>query len=138
MIMFSLVLPVVVLIAGGAVDFLRWHNARQHTSGALDAAVLAGARYLLTHPNDGTGAERAALSFYQASIAGRVDVANDTVTFKVGGDRASVSAQGRASMATTFLGIAGISSLAIVGAPEASLPSAKLKGGAVAAISRSP
>ncbi len=129
MVLFTLVFPLVAMIGGGAVDLLRWHNAKRHTAGALDAAVLAGARYLLTHPEDSLGAERAALAFYKASIAGRGDVTNDTISFKVSGDKTSIAAEGGARMRTSFLGIAGISSLDIVGGSEAGLPSAKLTSG---------
>ena len=43
---------VVLLLVGASIDFLRWQQARQSTTAALDAAVLAGGLALQVDPNN--------------------------------------------------------------------------------------
>jgi Flp pilus assembly protein TadG len=51
-IVFALMAVVLMLAVGVAVDIGRWLHARDQTVGAVDAAVLAGARWLQTNSTD--------------------------------------------------------------------------------------
>jgi Flp pilus assembly protein TadG len=53
---FGLMIPVIILATGVAVDTGRWIQAKRVTANAMDAAVLAGARRLQLFPDDDTGA----------------------------------------------------------------------------------
>src|ERR1044072_8632072 len=86
---FAMMAVVLMLAVGAAVDIGRWLHARDQTVSAVDAALLAGGRYLQTKPNDNAGAVAAAQKFYAQKIATRLPVLSDSVSFAVGGDRTS-------------------------------------------------
>ena len=70
-IMFTLILVPMMGAIGIAVDGARWYSARQVTSGAIDLAVLAGARLLQVDPDNADAALASAANVYTANTAGR-------------------------------------------------------------------
>ena len=124
----ALTLPIVIMVVGGAVDFLRWHSAKADTAAALDAAVLAGARTLLLTGEDGL-AIAAAQAYYHKNVLDRYDVTSDSVAFSVGDGGTSITGTGTASLPTSFLNLAGIESLMLTADPAAGFPTAKITSG---------
>jgi len=61
---FAMMAVVLMLAVGAAVDIGRWLHARDQTVSAVDAALLAGGRYLQTNSTDAAGAIAAAQKFY--------------------------------------------------------------------------
>ena len=49
---FAMMAVVLMLAVGAAVDIGRWLHARDQTVSAVDAALLAGGRYLQTNSTD--------------------------------------------------------------------------------------
>lgn len=127
-ILFGLLVPVLCLAMGGAVDYLRLNHTRTITASALDSAVLAGAS-TLWRGGTNTEALAAAQEHYNSNVVQRFDIANDTVAFAITDNGTAVSASGNANIATTFLKIAGINELPLFAAPEAALPKAKVTAG---------
>lgn len=127
-ILFGLMVPVLCLTIGGAVDFLRRSHAQSNTSSALDSAVLAGATALWRGGTE-TEALAAAQQHYNTNVVQRFDVTNDTVTFSVVDDGTAVSATGNAEIRTSFLKLAGIDTMPIFSDPKAALPKAKVTAG---------
>ena len=126
---FSFALLVIGLSAGLAIDLSRQRLAYTITSSAMDAAVLAGARWLQLNPTDTTGAIAAANTFYQANIVTREPVLSDTVSFISVDNDTAIAAEGSASIATTFVALAGVNSLPIVTTDAAAFPKASLSVG---------
>jgi len=127
-IIFAVTLPIVVLLAGGAVDCARWYSAKSHTKNALDSAVLAGARTLML-TGDVAAAKSAAQGYYARNVVKRLNVLNDTVTFAISDSNTIVTGSGTADIATTFLKLAGIATLPLIANPSASFPKARITGG---------
>jgi Flp pilus assembly protein TadG len=109
--LFGMMAVVLTLSVGAAVDLGRWLHARDQTAGAIDAAVLAGVRYLQTNSTDQAGAINAAKKFYTQNVTSRLNVTDDTVAFAVTDNGASVTSSGGAYIATPFLQLANISKL---------------------------
>jgi Flp pilus assembly protein TadG len=126
---FGFSLMVVGLCAGGGLDFGRQRLAFQQTQSAMDAAVLAGARYLQTNPDDVTGAITMATNTYSANVESRIPVVVDTVQFVTADDDTAITAKGTAAIPTTLLVLAGISELPIVPATASEFPRANLSVG---------
>ena len=82
-VVFSLSLPVLLLCVGGAIDFLRWQDARSVTGAAIDSAVLAAGRSLIMNPQDSAGAVTAANTVYRSGVAHRIATGSDTIRFVV-------------------------------------------------------
>ena len=61
-----------MLAIGAAVDISRWLHARDQTIAAVDAAVLAGGRWLQTSASDNAGAIATAQKFYSQNVASRL------------------------------------------------------------------
>jgi Flp pilus assembly protein TadG len=116
-----------VLGAGIAVDSARWFSARRATAAAVDAAVLAGARSLQINPGNTEAALAVAQKIY-ASNKSEV-LATDAITFSVASDGLSVQANGDASVATTFLQVAGIPELSVAGYSDAAIARAAVSVG---------
>ncbi len=112
--LFGLSAVVLLLAIGAAVDVGRWLHARDQTLAAVDAAVLAGARYLQTNPDDTAGAVVAAQNFYKQNVATRLPVTSDTVTFEMADDGESMTASGTAYIKTPFLQFASIDKLPLI------------------------
>jgi Putative Flp pilus-assembly TadE/G-like len=127
--LFGLFGSLAFLTAGGAVDYGRWMHARYHTARALDAAVLAGGRALQMNQANPNAAVVHAKNVYDSNVSGRLALKNDTIQFEVVDGNMGITAKGRADIATTILGIVGISELPVAGTAGAKFPKAKLASG---------
>lgn len=125
----AMMLSVMLLSVGGAIDFLRWHQARLTTTAAVDAAVLAAGRALIMHPSDAQDAATIANNVYRAAIADRVPVISDTIRFTVDAVEGSVVANGSASMQTTILSTVGFNELGLVSTSGTDLARAEVSPG---------
>lgn len=110
----ALVLAVVMLSAGGAIDFLRWNKAHRQTKSAIDAAVLAGGRSLIISPGDTRAAVAVATKVYELQTAGRAPLASDSIHFLVDPTNGIVSAAGSANISTTILRAVGMEQLGVI------------------------
>ncbi len=128
-IVFALGAIVLMLAVGAAVDIGRWLHAHDQTQGAVDAAVLAGGRWLQTNSTDDAGAIAAAQNFYKQETATRLPVVNDSISFGVSSDGQTVYANGTAYIKTPFLGFAGINQLPIIAANQQPISQATLAVG---------
>jgi putative Flp pilus-assembly TadE/G-like protein len=117
-IVFALMAVVLMLAVGAAVDIGRWLHARDQTVGAVDAAVLAGARWLQTNSTDTAGAAAAAQNFYTQNVTSRLPVVNDTISFAVGSDGMSLTSLG---IAVTVFGVLSSGSVSFVEAELSTL-----------------
>ncbi len=113
-ILFGLMGIILFLIIGLSVDMARWLHARTKTIGAVDAAVLAGARDLQVNGLDSDRAIAMATKYYNANVEDRPPLANDTIQFKVVDDGTAVTAEGSAKLETTFMKLAGIKELPLL------------------------
>ena len=118
-VLFGLIAVSLMLAIGAAVDIGRWLHARDQTIAAIDAAVLAGARYLQTNSDDMDGALAAAQMYYDQNVKSRLPVSDDTITFKVADDGESMTASGSAFIKTPFLHFATIDKLPLINASTA-------------------
>jgi Flp pilus assembly protein TadG len=128
-IIYALMAVVLTLSIGAAVDIGRWLHARDQTVSAVDAAVLAGGRYLQTNPNDNAGAIAAAQKFYAQNVTTRLPVLNDSISFAVGGDGMSMTASGTAFIKTPFLQLASIDKLPLLSTATTQFSQAQLATG---------
>ncbi|MGH1417617.1 MAG: hypothetical protein ACRBCJ_02040 [Hyphomicrobiaceae bacterium] len=124
----AMVASVLLIGAGGAIDFSRWREIRTLNAQALDAAVLAGARTLLV-TGDQTAAITAAQSYYDENLSYRPDVINNSVSFAVIENGTAVSGTGTADMSTTLLKMININELPLLANPQAAFPIAKINNG---------
>ena len=111
--LFGIMIMTIFLAAAGAVDISRWLHARGATVGAVDAAVLAGARYLQVH-GDYDEAVNQAQKYYEANVVNRPKLLEDTIKFKIVDTGTSLTAEGQAILETTFMKLAGINSLPLL------------------------
>jgi Flp pilus assembly protein TadG len=93
---FAMMAVVLMLAVGAAVDIGRWLHARDQTVSAVDAALLAGGRYLQTNSTDSAGAIAAAQKFYAQNTSTRLPLLSDAISFAMGGDGMSMTASGTA------------------------------------------
>jgi hypothetical protein len=126
---FGLMAIVLMLAVGAAIDIGRWLHARDQTVAAVDAAVLAGGRQLQTDNTDTAAALAAAQKFYTQNIASRLPVINDSISFAIGGDGISVTANGFAYIQTPFLQLANIDKLPLFGTGQQPIAVAQLAVG---------
>jgi Flp pilus assembly protein TadG len=133
-VLFGLMFAVSLMFVGAAVDFGRWSNARSQTVAAVDAAVLAGGRALQTNGGNAADAIAVAAKYYAEASVNRIQVKNDTVTFKVTDNGTSITAIGNASITTPFMGLAGVSDLPLLKKSGAESASASLGVGSNAGI----
>jgi Flp pilus assembly protein TadG len=110
-VVWTLVLPVLLLALGGALDLMRWHQAQATTSEAVDAAVLAGGLALQLNPEDTIGAVAAARTTYAANVARRTHLISDAIDFAVDPTAQVLSASGTTKLPTTVLSLFGMTSL---------------------------
>jgi Flp pilus assembly protein TadG len=123
---FGLSIAIVSGTIGGAIDFSRWYSAKRVTADAVDAAVLAGARALQLNPGNPQAAIDAANAFYQGNMAGRTELAVNTLTFTVVDNNQAITATGDAAIDATFLRIVGIKKLSIFNTATSVYPKAKI------------
>jgi Flp pilus assembly protein TadG len=128
-VVFGLVLPLILLTIGTAIDMARWSYAKRTTMAAIDAAVLAGARALQLKPDDPNAATATAKKFYEANVSSRLALEADTVDFVTADNGRAITATGSASIKTTLLRVAGIDSLPVANATGAGFPKAAIRQG---------
>ncbi len=128
-IIWALMAVVLMLATGAAVDIGRWLHARDQTISAVDAAVLAGGRWLQTNANDTAGAIAAAQKFYAQNVTSRLPVTGDTISFAVGSDGMSMTASGTAYIQTPFLQFANIDKLPLLSTAVTQFSKAELATG---------
>ncbi len=108
-----LMLTTLGIVAGAAIDYSRYSNARSVMLSALDAAVLdAGVRLGSGQPVDAQF-EDDFNAFFQLNITGRGGVAKDfnVVSFSADEDTGEVLASAEVNLDTTLMAIAGIDEL---------------------------
>lgn len=126
---FALLMVVLCLFVGAAVDLGRWAHARQVTVKALDAAVLAGATIIQAAENPASVlalATETAQRYYAANTQLRPSVVDDTVSFAASEDFSSFAATGNAYIETVFLGFAKIDKLPLIDTAAATHSKAQL------------
>ena len=128
-IVFAMMAIVLMLAIGAAVDIGRWLHARDQTIDAVDAAVLAGGRWLQTNSTDTAGAVAVAQNFYAQNVTSRLPVVNDSISFAVSSDGMSVTASGNAYIKTPFLQLASIDKLPLMSSAQAQFAQAQLAVG---------
>lgn len=131
-IIFSLLLVILCLFVGAAVDIGRWAHARHQTIQAMDAAVLAGGSIIQAAENPAAAlaeAQAAANRYYQENTKSRAPVLEDTVAFTATNNYTSFVATGNAYIETVFLNFAHIPKLPLLDKSEASFSQAELAGG---------
>jgi Flp pilus assembly protein TadG len=128
-IVFALMAVVLMLAVGAAVDIGRWLHARDQTLNAVDAALLAGGRWLQTNSTDNAGAIAAAQNLYNQNTTSRLPVMNDNISFAVSSDGLSVTASGTAYIKTPFLQLAGIDKLPLISLGQQPIAQAQLAVG---------
>jgi Flp pilus assembly protein TadG len=111
---YGLLIVVLLLAIGAAVDVGRWLHARDQTVAAIDAAVLAGGRALQVNNTDKSGAVDAAKKYYTQNVTTRLPVTGDAVQFVVAPDGMGITASGNAFIKTPFLHFAGIEQLPLI------------------------
>ncbi len=99
--------------SGGAIDYMRWHSAKRLTSEALDAAVLAGARWLQLDPGNTAGALATAARYYSENLGTKVTLSVNTVSFILADDNTSISATGEVKINTMLLRVLGMPELTL-------------------------
>lgn len=127
--LFGLLAMVMMLAIGIAVDYSRWLNARVQTLAAIDAAVLAAGRSLQVNPSDVPAAMAVAQRYYAENTKGRAELLKDTITFKTEDNNQSVTADGAAILATTFLQLAWIDEMPLFEASGSEFSKAVLANG---------
>jgi Flp pilus assembly protein TadG len=129
-IIFALSAVVLLLAIGAAVDVGRWLHARDQTSAAIDAAVLAGGRILQTsNSKDTAGAIAAAEKYYRENVTSRLPVIDDSVTFVTANNGKAVTGTGTAYIETPFLRFANISKLPLHSTSDAEFSRSEVKIG---------
>ncbi|MGQ0673136.1 MAG: VWA domain-containing protein [Hyphomicrobium sp.] len=109
--LFGLMAILMFLMMGAAIDYSRWLHARNQTMAAIDSAVLAAGSHLKAHTSDEAGAMEIADTYYDRNVKKRLPLLTDTISFKTEDNGLSVTAEGTAFIATTFLRLAGINQL---------------------------
>ena len=128
-VIFALSAVVLLLAIGAAVDVGRWLHARDQTMAAIDAALLAGGRYLQTQSKDTAGALAMARKFYDQNVTSRIPVTNDTITFTVADNGMAITASGNAFLKTPFLQLASIDKLPLINTATAEFSKAEIAVG---------
>ncbi len=128
-IIYAMMAIVLMIAIGAAVDIGRWLHARDQTISAVDAAVLAGGRWLQTNQNDTAGAIATAQKFYAQNVSSRLPVTGDSITFAIGSDGMSMTASGTAYIQTPFLQFASIDKLPLLSTATTQFSQAQLAVG---------
>lgn len=126
---FALMLIVILVFAGAAIDIGRWLHARQQTVAAMDAAVLAGGRELQLDSTNLSGAIAAAQQYYAENTKGRMKLLSDSISFTPANNNTSFTATGNAFIETPLLGLVNINSLPLLENSGAEYSKAQIKSG---------
>lgn len=107
--LFGLMVIMMIVIAGAAVDISRSVNAREKLSYALDAAALAVATDLSTSVMTDAEVKDALTASFQANLAGAefLDEAIANMTFEVDSDQGIVSVASSATLNNYFIDMGG-------------------------------
>jgi Flp pilus assembly protein TadG len=127
-VVFAFALVVICIFVGGAIDFGRWYNARQHTIQAMDAAVLAGGRTLQLQNDNADAAIAVAQAFYAEGTKKRLKTTDETITFKPADNNTAFVSEGNAYIKTTFLRLANINRLPLLATNGSEFARAELGG----------
>ena len=139
---FGLMLTVMCMVTGAAVDIGRWMDARTQTETALDAAVLAGLKKYQNTGDSTAALNTAMLNYKYAVCANATDVAvgvtgcpngdvrslqitTDTIAFKLQANNTQMTATGDVSIATPFLSLARVPALPLLKSDGTELPVSK-------------
>ena len=106
-IIFGICAVMLVLVVGAAVDFTRWYNARSQTASAMDAA----ARALQTNGGDQAEAMAVGEKYFEQATIGVSWVKDHTIKIEFVDSGTGILGSTKASVATPFMGLAGIRSL---------------------------
>jgi Flp pilus assembly protein TadG len=128
-ILYALLVVVLMVSIGAAVDIGRWLHARDQTISAVDAALLAGGRALQTNSNDTAGAIATAQKFYAQNVSSRIPVTGDSIAFQIGDDGMSMTASGTAYVQTPFLQFASIDKLPLISTAQTQFSQVQLAVG---------
>jgi Flp pilus assembly protein TadG len=110
-ILFGLMSIALFMMIGLAVDYGRWLTARNQTIAAADAAVLAGVRALQTNGGNQTAALILAQTYYAQAVTNRLKTTSDSINFAITDNGTAIVTTGNATIATPFMGLAGVKSL---------------------------
>ena len=108
----ALLLPVLALTIGGAIDVVHAEAVRSDLSSVLDNATLAAA---------GDGDDRRAKVIIGSHLGARTDVTDYTAEFSFSNKQRSVVGQASATLDAHFLGIVGLPSLTVTAEAEAAM-----------------
>ena len=108
----ALLLPVLVLTTGGAIDLVHAESVRSDLRSVLDNATLAAA---------GDGDDRRAEVLIGSHLGAREDVTSYTAEFSFSNKQRSVVGQASATLDAHFLGIVGLPSLTVTAEAEAAM-----------------
>src|SRR5262245_36804705 len=108
-VLFGLSALVLFSVAGGAVDFARWHNANNKVQAAIDAAALAGGRAIQVSPTSDPAVAIAAAEQYFNKMK-PADV-TATPTFTVVENGTVLKGTIEYGVHSMFLGMLGITTL---------------------------
>ena len=107
-ILYAMLLVVLMVSIGAAVDIGRW---------------------LQTNANDTAGAIATAQKFYAQNVSSRIPVTGDSIAFAVGSDGMSMTASGTAYVQTPFLQFASIDKLPLISTATTQFSQAQLAVG---------
>ena len=125
----AIMLVPLMIAAGASIDYGRWQQAQNEMRIAMDGAVLAGTRALQENGGNEKAALAVAQSFYADFKAGKTDIKNDSVAFRINETKTGVYATGSAEISTSFLTLANITTMQLVAENEGS--AAQFSGAAV-------
>lgn len=108
----ALLLPVLVLTTGGAIDVVHAETVRSDLRSVLDSATLAAA---------GDGDDRRAKVMIGSHLGARTDVTDYTAEFSFSNKQRTVVGQASATVDAHFLGIIGLPSLTVTAEAEAAM-----------------
>ena len=106
----ALLLPVLALTTGGAIDLMHAESVRTDLRSVLDSGTLAAAR---------DGDDRRAEVIIRSHLGAREDVTDYTADFSFSTKQRSVVGQASATLDALFLGIIGLPSLTVRAEAEA-------------------
>lgn len=111
---FALALLPIMAAVGCAIDGVRWYNAMNKTTAAVDSALLSGARAMQLDGANEAAALDTARRVYASNVAARTQVDSDTVDFELVDGKKAMSVTGDAFLKTSFLSIVGKQTLSLV------------------------
>jgi Flp pilus assembly protein TadG len=108
----ALVAVPLLAASGAAIDYGRLHTTRIEVKSAMDAAVLAGTRALMEGSSQ-ANAKSTAEKYFASNLTDPSQLLNSTIAFKVNATGTGVEASGNADLATTFMSVVNIKTMAL-------------------------